>query len=241
MYLAGSLAVGEFDPRTSDIDLVIVTDEPLSEERIAALQAMHARMAAGGSPWAMRVEAVYIPAPALRDGAPAGARYPVLERGRALAMEPLESTWSVQRFTLRQHGQAVAGPEPRSLLAAVDPDEMRREGAAIAREWLAQARGDASWLTWFGRRDSQAFVVLTLCRLLYTLETGAVASKPAAARWAQQRLEPRRVPTAGGCGLIERALAGQKDEAEIAESEVEEAVALIRQVVERFREWEASR
>src|SRR5207248_4281063 len=88
MYLSGSLALGDFDPHSSDIDLVIVTDGPLSDDRFAALQAMHARFAAGGSPWAVRVEAVYIPAPALRRGAPRDARYPVLERGRALAMEP---------------------------------------------------------------------------------------------------------------------------------------------------------
>jgi hypothetical protein len=43
-----------------------------------------------------------------------------------------------------------------------------------------------------------------------------------AARWAQAALGRSWI------GLIERVLAGQKDEAEIAASEVEEAVALIR-------------
>jgi predicted nucleotidyltransferase len=234
MYLVGSLAVGDFDPPTSDIDLVFVTDAPLSDDLFVALQAVHARVAAGGSPWARRLEAVYVPAPALRHGAPSEAKSPVLERGRALALEPLESAWSVQRFTLREHGRAVAGPEPRTLLDAVDPDEMRREGVAIAREWLEKADTDPSWLAWFRRRDSQAFVVLTLCRLLYTLETGTVASKPAAARWAQPMLGPRWT------GLIERALAGQKDPSEIAESEVDESLALIRHTVEQFRKWEAS-
>src|SRR5438105_7269495 len=191
MVLSGSLAVGDFDPHTSDIDLMFVTDTPLSADRFAALQAMHARFAGGGSPWAMRLEAVYIPAPALRRGALTEERYPVLERGRALATEPLESAWSVQRFTLREHGRPVAGPEPRTLLDPVDPDDMRREGAAIAGEWLEKAHADSSWMTWFRQRDSQAFVILTLCRLLYTLETGAVASKPAAAGWAQPTLGPR--------------------------------------------------
>src|SRR5437870_11943178 len=76
MYLSGSLALGDFDPNTSDIDLVIVTDAPLSDDRFAALQEMHARFAAGGSSWAARLEAVYIPEPALRRGAPTGAKYP---------------------------------------------------------------------------------------------------------------------------------------------------------------------
>jgi hypothetical protein len=235
MYLSGSLAVGDFDPHTSDIDLVIVTDAPLPEALFAALREMHARFAAGGSPWAERLEAVYIPEPALRSGAPTGAKYPVLERGGALALEPLEDAWSVQRHTLREHGRVVAGPEPRTLLDPVDPDDMRREGSAIAGEWLDQACADPSWLAWFRQRENQAFVVLTLCRLLYTLKTGAVASKPAAARWAQQTLGPR------WAGLIERALTGQKDSAEIPEGELTVSVALIRHTVDRFRQWEASR
>jgi hypothetical protein len=234
MYLSGSLALGDFDPQSSDIDLVIVTDGPLSDDRFVALREMHARFAAGGSPWATKLEAVYVPEPALRRDAPSDAKYPVLERGCALVMDPLESGWSVQRFTLREYGLAVAGPGPRTLLDSVDPNSMRRAGSAIAGMWLEKARTDPSWWAWFRQRDSQAFVVLTLCRLLYTLESGAVASKPAAARWAQQTLGPR------WAGLIERALAGQKDRTEIPESDADESVALIQHTVDRFRQWEAS-
>jgi Domain of unknown function (DUF4111)/Nucleotidyltransferase domain len=234
MYLSGSLALGDFNPHSSDIDLVIVTDAPLSDDLFAALQEMHARFAAGGSPWAAKLEAVYVPEQALRRGAPTGAQYPVLERGRPLVMDHLESGWSVQRYTLREHGLAVAGPEPRTLLDAVDPNDMRRAGSAIAGIWLEKARADPSWLTWFRQRESQAFVLLTLCRLLYTLETGAVASKPGAARWAQQAVGPR------WGGLIERALAGQHDRTEIPEREADETVAFIQHTVDRFRQWEAS-
>jgi Domain of unknown function (DUF4111)/Nucleotidyltransferase domain len=234
MYLSGSLALGDFDPHSSDIDLVIVTDAPLSDDLFAALQEMHARFAAGGSPWAAKLEAVYIPEQALRRDAPTGAVYPVLEKCRALVMDHLESGWSVQCYTLREHGLAVAGPEPRTLVDPVDPNGMRRAGSAIAGMWLEQARVDPSWLAWLRRRENQAFVVLTLCRLLYTLETGAVASKPGAARWAQPAVGPR------WAGLIERALAGQHDRTEIPESDADETVALIQHTVDRFRRWEAS-
>jgi Domain of unknown function (DUF4111)/Nucleotidyltransferase domain len=234
MYLSGSLALGDFNPHRSDIDLVIVTDAPLSDDLFAALQEMHARFAAGGSPWAAKLEAVYIPEQALRRDAPTGAKYPVLEKGRALVMDHLESGWSVQRYTFREHGLAVAGPEPRTLVDSVDPNGMRRAGSAIAGMWLEQARADPSWLAWLRQRENQAFVVLTLCRLLYTLEAGSVASKPGAARWAQQALGPR------WGGLIERALAGQRDPIEIPDCDAEETVALIQHTVDRFRQWEAS-
>jgi hypothetical protein len=89
-------------------------------------------------------------------------------------------------------------------------------------------------LAWLRQRENQAFVVLTLCRLLYTLESGAVASKPGAARWAQQAVGQR------WAGLIERALAGQQDSTEIPDSDADETVALIQHTVDRFRQWEAS-
>lgn len=230
LYLSGSLAVGEFDPRSSDIDLVVVTDAPLPANRVAALREMHARFAASDSPWAEKIEAVYIPEDALRDGAPPDARYPVLEKGDTLALAPLEDGWPVQLYTLREHGVAVAGPDPRSLIPPVPPAAMNRAGYGIAAEWLDQARTDPSWLDWLRPQQHQAFVVLTLCRLLYTLETGAVISKPGAARWGEQRLGPQ------WAGLIAPAVAGQYAEGDAPNSDIEATVALVALTVERFRQ-----
>jgi hypothetical protein len=229
LYLSGSLAVGDFDPRSSDIDFVVVTDGALPADRVAVLAAMHARFAAGESPWAEQIEAVYIPRDALRDGAPPDARYPVIEKGETLALAPLEDGWPVQRFTLREHGVTVAGPDPRSLISPVPPAAMNRAGYGIAAQWLDQARTDPSWLDWLRPRRHQAFVVLTLCRLLYTLETGGVISKPGAARWGVQRLGPEWT------GLIAQAVAGQHAAGDAPNSDIEATVALVALTVERFR------
>jgi hypothetical protein len=45
-------------------------------------------------------------------------------------------------------------------------------------------------LTWtsFEQAWSQRYAVQTLCRMLFTLETGQVASKPAALEWAKRTL-----------------------------------------------------
>jgi hypothetical protein len=230
LYLSGSLAVGDFEPRSSAIDFVVVTDGQLPADRVAALREMHARFAAGESPWAERIEAVYIPQAALRDGAPPAARYPVLEKGDTLALAPLEDGWPVQLYTLREHGVAVAGPDPRSLISPVPPAAMNRAGYGIAAQWLDQARTDPSWLDWLRPRQHQAFVVLTLCRLLYTLETGGVISKPGAAWWGQQHLGPR------WAGLIAQAVAGQHAAGDATDHDIAETVALVAHTVERFRQ-----
>ena len=70
MYLDGSLALGDFDPHSSDIDFVVTTDAQLSDGLFLALRDMHARFDASGSPWPTEVEAVYIPQDALRRDTP---------------------------------------------------------------------------------------------------------------------------------------------------------------------------
>src|SRR5690348_13432207 len=83
MYLSGSLALGDFDPHRSDIDIVVVTGADLSGDLVSALHAMHARFNAGDSVWATEVEAAYIPHAALRRYDPARARHPHIQRGAA--------------------------------------------------------------------------------------------------------------------------------------------------------------
>jgi hypothetical protein len=234
MYLTGSLALGDFHPRTSDSDFVVVTTGTLSDDLVGALRDLHARFDTGGSPWAGKVEAVYIPREALREAAPTGAQYPQVEKGRLLFVDQLESGWIFQCYILREHGVALDGPDPRTLIDPVDRDAMRRAATPIAVIWQALAHLDPAWLAWLRERGNQAFVALTLCRLLYTLDSGAVASKPAAARWAQKVLGGR------WAGLLARSLAGQHASAATPDSDVADTVALIAYTVGRFRQWEAS-
>src|SRR5262245_62043200 len=66
MYLVGSLALGDFDPQESDLDLILVTLGTLSEETVAALRELHQRFDHSASAWAARLDAVYIPQEAVR-------------------------------------------------------------------------------------------------------------------------------------------------------------------------------
>lgn len=226
VYLVGSLALGDFDPRSSDIDVVVVTDTAITDDLFDGLRGLHAQLAANSSPWAERIEAVYIPCAALRRGAPDTTHYPQRERGTPLFQAPLEEGWPFQRFTLRERGVVVAGPDPRTLVDPVAPQEMRSAVAAIAGMWAEQAARDPSWLEWLQQRDSQIFVVLTLCRMLYSLATGSVASKPQAAAWAMRELgEP-------WAALVKRSLAQQHEAEEVAQHEVAQTVALVHLTLE---------
>ncbi len=221
MYLDGSLALGDFDPRSSDIDFVVVTDAALSDDLFVALRDMHERFDASGSPWATEVEAIYSPQDALHRYDPAYALCPRIERGETLVMEHLNSGWIIHCYILREHGVVVAGPDPRPLIDRVDPHDLRRAMAAIAESWLEPARHDRS--AW-RRRGTQTYMVKTLCRMLYTLDSGAVVSKPVAAHWV------RTIADGRWAALIERALTWQKDPARQdtpSDDEIDDTLALI--------------
>ena len=99
---------------------------------------------------------------------------------------------------------------------------MQQAAAVITGGWLEQARQEADWIEWAHIRGSQAFIVLSLCRLLYSLETGKVASKSAAAGWALKKL--------GECwqALIGQALASQHDSRLTTEEQYEAMLDLLK-------------
>jgi hypothetical protein len=221
MYLYGSLALGYFDPFSSDIDFIVVTKTELEDDLYLALQEMHEQFKSNSSPWASRIEAAYIPQAALHVTAPTQSKYPQIEKGTRLIKAPLEIGWAFQLCTLRERGVVVSGPDPRPLASPVDLESMRQAVVAIAGGWKEQASHDPEWLEWVRHKDAQSFVVLTLCRMLYSLATGDVASKPAAARWAKISLGPEWVE------LINRALAGQHDFGEAADCDVQNTLAFL--------------
>jgi hypothetical protein len=235
MYVVGSLALGDFDPQHSDLDLIIVTVGTLSDETVAALRDVHQRFDQSASAWAAHLDAVYIPQDVLREPFPTAAHYPVLEWPEPLVLKPLESGWPIQRYTLREHGIVVSGPDPRSLLAPVHPDGLRQVSVAIVKRWQAQAHSEQEWIAWLKEPANLTFVVLTLCRLLYTLDTGAVASKPAAARWVE------RTRAARWSKLIGRATTEPPtNAADVPEDAVNDILALLKYTGEQYQQWLAS-
>jgi predicted nucleotidyltransferase len=134
MYLYGSLAYGGFNPQTSDIDFLVVTDGDLPTETFSALKDMHARLFASGLAWSQKLEGAYIPKDDLRRHDPAHAPVPWLGVDGHFALEGLGSDWMLQRWVLREKGIVVAGPLLKSMIDPVSSDDLREAVRASLRE-----------------------------------------------------------------------------------------------------------
>lgn len=200
-YLHGSFAVGDPDD-ASDVDYMIVVQHTIADDQVADVEAMQARVWALDSNWAKHLEGSYITQQALQRYEPESAPLLYFDNGSRVTERSHHDNTLVVRWQLRERGIALAGPDIRDLIDPVPVDVLRREVRSImhsrADGWFANPEN-------IGNRFYQPFVVLTYCRMLHTMATGTVVSKPAAAAWAQANLDPR------WSDLIQRAIADRPD------------------------------
>ena len=188
IYAGGSLAYGGFNPLTSDLDLLVVTSEPLPDDLLPKLAEMHARLAASGLKHANRLEVSYITRAGLRHFDPDNMRFPILHSEGTFDIAIHGSDWIIERHILREYGVLLFGPDPGELIDPVKPDDLRQAVRSTLRDWWALKLDDPSFI-----RDPeyQVFAVKTMCRALYTLERGEVCSKPEAVIWALETQDAR--------------------------------------------------
>lgn len=182
MYVRGSLALGDFHPGSSDIDFLVATRSPVSGKTLADLEDFHDRLAKMSNPYAEELEGAYIDLAELRSYQ-AGRRFPTLSRGEALKLAAHGSNWVLERWTVREHGIILTGPEPKTLIAPISKEQIRSAVTDRLRDWLdwCDQPEDPAWRK---PLNHLAYVVETMCRALYTLACGEVCSKPRAVEWA---------------------------------------------------------
>ena len=222
LYLRGSLVSGDFDPETSDIDALCVTQNALTDAEVEALSAMHLRLSASPNCYARELELTYLPRRTALRWQP-GERWPTLYRGSGvLAWQPHGENWVLERWMILNGDSTLYGPPPATLFESVSAEQLRRAVQSRQRDWHAFALtpDDPGW----GHRGHAAYATETICRILQTFSTGKLGSKPAAVRWALLALpDPWR-------GLVERSQ-GWKNDATID--------AAVNREVQAFIVWAA--
>jgi nucleotidyltransferase-like protein len=166
LWIAGSLATGDYVPGVSDIDLVAIVDGPVDQVREAALVAVHEELdrdvAAGDD-----LGCVYV------------------EECLAGDSEALHPTWThgvlvrrilsgITRAELVRHGSEVFGRPPTEVMGPMTDDDVREAARAeVCGYWAWAARRPWMWLS-----PVIADLGLTgMARARYAVRKGRLATK----------------------------------------------------------------
>lgn len=211
VYVHGSLATGAFNPRTSDIDVMVTTGVPTDAAANDRLRELHLAMLGWGDErWADRLELTFVPSKALVTVEVPELPVLQLHPDQGLTLARLGPDFPIQKHLVRTWGITLLGRDPARIIPPVSPGELREaQLSSLRTTWAPQLEFPGRFLA----RDYQASAVLTMCRAICLLTTGEVVTKPHAAAWALQaaHLEPwwplirSAVDYPGGVQLDQRA------------------------------------
>ena len=190
-YVCGSLALGAFNPNTSDVDLLIVVERPVSETEFASLDALHKRIPLEGNEFAWPYEVSYLDRQMLRRFEP-GSRHVRAGRVVGFGWQPHRQNWVIERWVVREKGIVLAGPDPKTLIDPVAEDDIREAARSEVKirvaDWAHEWNDGVNPAAWIEVQACQAFEVITVCRGLLTVEQGGMPSKLESVNWALEHL-----------------------------------------------------
>jgi hypothetical protein len=174
------LTLDDYLPGRSDVDVLVVAQDPLTDAQLAALtEALAGHRPRAPGPVDLRVvtrQVAAAPSPT-----PPQEAYLRLTPGSGVRLEerrhPGERDLAVELSVCRAHGRSLLGAAPAELIGEV-PDR-----------WVLAA-GDAQLADWQTIGDDPKYAqltVLTTCRVWRFAEEGCHCSKTAAGQWALRR------------------------------------------------------
>lgn len=179
IYIHGSLAAGGFNRQRSDIDFLIVTSNEIHRKLFSDLQRMHNKIIDDHPEWGMKLEGSYITREKFYQiDVPCSPR-PYLHNGHLEFCE-YGPEWILERHVLREHGIVLEGPKPNMVIERISPIQIKKATLKFLYDWWMPMLKDTKRLA---DSEYQVYTVLTMCRVLYTLQTGNISSKETAAKW----------------------------------------------------------
>lgn len=209
-YLFGSLAVGDFDPSTSDVDVLIATRQNLGPLEVEQLSSFHKALFLSKTPFSSELECFYASQTDLQNCAPGKSPCFKVDRGNgSLQLETLDADWVINSYSLLNYGKTIKGPPISSLIAPVSVEKLKAAVRDLLEMWWFPMTKDRKKLEHAGYRF---YAILTMARMLATFELNKIVSKKVAAAYALAELDGRWIR------LIEKAL-NRDDSASVEETQ----------------------
>jgi len=180
-YVEGSIALGGFSERFSDIDFVAILDHQATRTEIDTLRHIHNVVQKSYPRWKMMGS--YLQADDLARSDDLVGLHPACHDG-VLRLDGRFEVNSVEGWILKNHGVAIIGPEPQGLPFAVDWDlivkKMRVNLNTYWASWTKRPRKIVTILSDWGVQ----WTVLGVLRQFYSFRENTITTKRKAGEYA---------------------------------------------------------
>ena len=102
----------------------------------------------------------------------------------------------VIRWTVREKGVTVSGPDPKTLIEPIKPDDLRKEIKDTMIGWEEEILRNPDP---YQNRFYQSYLVLNYARMLQNFHEGKIGSKRQGMIWAISHLDPKWIHLIDDC------------------------------------------
>lgn len=179
VYVYNSLALGKFDENKSDIDFITLLKTPLSKQELGLLSSIHKNLNAE-SPYGKRMEGMYIQVNDLGKSNSQITPYPYFAGGKLTDSGYYDINY-VTWWVLKHYGVEINSPKACDLNFEVKwSNVLDTMDYNLNIYWKDKLNKNIVFLfdNWI------EFSILTLCRILFTLENKKITSKVEGAKFS---------------------------------------------------------
>lgn len=179
VYLYGSLAWGDFNYRTSDLDVFVVLDQDIEENDFKQLNSIHQKLIRKHPQWYDRIEIAYVSLNSLKRFKDKNFNIALISPGESFNIKEAGTDWLINFYLLQNNSIVLAGPNPRTIITSISRNEFIssvKQQAIEWKDWIVKTKDSIGY---------QYYAVLTLCRAYYVVRNGEQVSKQRAGAWVK--------------------------------------------------------
>ena len=189
IYIIGSFATGGFNIKSSDIDFLVITKKDIDNKKIDNLKNIHYEIAENNK-LGKRLEGSYIAKDKIKEFEPPKQARPYIHKGQ-LKLLKYGNEWIIEKYVLKKYGILLRGEDIRSEIEQMKPKDLKTAVLKILNNWWEPLLNKKNKLY---DDEYQVYAILSMCRIIYTLNHGNLVSKPQAAEWAKDELNQKWIP-----------------------------------------------
>lgn len=173
IYIHGSIVTENFRAKSSDIDYLVLLSNELDEIEVETLKEIHRSLVSKHGHWGKKLEGSYVlRSEVLNENPPLKPR--LYYNDMFLRYEVYGLEWIFEQYILKNYGVAIYETDSKVFFKEISPDTIKEASMnLLMREWLPKIKNtDYNWTN-----EYLVYGVLSVCRLIYSIETGSIKSK----------------------------------------------------------------